>query len=500
MSVSVIKEFLVSLGFNVDEAGLSAFGRGVADASLKVAALGAAVTAAAGAVFWATAKIADELDTVADLADRIGSSAAEVDKLTYAAQLNGSSVEAARASLDNFNRTIGQAANGMGRGVKWFEQLGISLKDSNGEIKSTTALLLEVGDKIKGLGGAEQAGILEGLGIDKTMLATMTGGYAAMAAEVDEMYAAFGLNYDDAAAKAGDFNDSLDRLMFTAGAATKAVGARFLAPFAEGMNRLRKMMLENGPRIVAAIGPILDMIVRIALAFLALASRVAQAVGIVLGWIAVVQEATDGWAGVIGAVALAWKYLNLSFLASPIGIVLALGAAIAALADDFLTWQEGGDSLIDWSAWAPGIDAAIGAVTILRDILGGFFTMMFASVDMLVSLLTGDFAGAWRAAGEYVEAFLGIGRKAWELLQGIGGALGLGDGKLPSVGMDKPALTPNASDAATVTGGATSQQVNQQTQIILQGSAATDTNARAVSGAQRGVNADLARNMKGAAR
>jgi hypothetical protein len=45
-----------------------------------------------------------------------------------------------------------------------------------------------------------------------------------------------------------------------------------------------------------------------------------------------------------------------------------------------------------------------------------------------------------------------------------------------------------------------SQNVNQQTQIVVQGSTDPSATARAVSGEQSRVNADMARNMRGAAR
>lgn len=57
------------------------------------------------------------------------------------------------------------------------------------------------------------------------------------------------------------------------------------------------------------------------------------------------------------------KGINLAFLRSPIGLVLALAAAIALLVDDYNTWKEGGKSLIDWSLWEPGINKAKEAIT-----------------------------------------------------------------------------------------------------------------------------------------
>lgn len=49
----------------------------------------------------------------------------------------------------------------------------------------------------------------------------------------------------------------------------------------------------------------------------------------------------------------------LTMLATPIGMITALGLAIGALYDDYTVWKEGGESLIDWSEWEGPITSAI---------------------------------------------------------------------------------------------------------------------------------------------
>lgn len=61
--------------------------------------------------------------------------------------------------------------------------------------------------------------------------------------------------------------------------------------------------------------------------------------------------------------------MRLVFLASPIGIVLALAAAIALLWDDYQTWKRGGESLLDWEKWAGGIETAISKIKELGNTL-----------------------------------------------------------------------------------------------------------------------------------
>lgn len=502
MNGEVIKEFLVGLGFQIDEVGLSKFSSGITNATIAVGAIGTAAAAAAGAITAFVAGVADKLDAVGDLADRVNTTAESVMRLGYVATLTGSSVEAANSSIENLSRVAGEAALGLGRGAKIFEDLGLQAKDSNGNLKDTSVLMAEIGDKIRDMGRGEQLAVLSKLGIDPTMINALTTDVSGLAAEFDQLYKNAGIDANKAAEQSGEFNDSMDRLKMTFDAIKSAVGLKFMGQIKNGIDTLRKFLVENMPKIINAVSPIIDVVLRIAEAFITIVGRVGQAIGAIIGWLVKVNDATDDWAGYILAAAAAWKFLNLSFLATPIGMILSLAAAIALLVDDFLTWKEGGDGLIDWAAWEPAIDAAMGAITALRDLLANAFTAMFAAVDALVKLLTGDFSGAWRTAGELVNGIIGIFTSAWETIknlgEGIGNFVGAVAGFFGSGSAPRPALTPSPQAQAAVSGA--NQNINQQTQIVVQGSGNPDATARAVAGQQNRVNADMARNMRGAAR
>lgn len=603
---TVIKEFLVGLGFEVDDSSAKKFSSGVASATTKVAALGAAAVAAAGAVTTFVGAVANRLDTVSDAAIRIGTTAEELMRLQFAATLSDSSAQAAASSLQNLGRRAGEAAMGMGRGKEIFERLGIELKDGNGELKASTDLMRELGHEIKDLERGEQLAIIERLGIDPTMLQTVVGGLDALGAEFDQLYAAAGVNLNEAAQTSSDFNDALARLKMTFEAATTAIAVRLMPKIAEAFDAVRKIFIENMPQIVEAVTPVLDIILDIGSAFIRITGRIAVGAGKIIQQFQKLNDVTDGYAGFLLAAAAAWKFLNLSFLASPIGIILTLAAAIALLVDDFLTWQEGGDSLIDYTKFEPPITAAIEIIKILADAIINTFGMITDVIKAVLRLLRGDFAGAWESlisAGDriiaqfgnvgaafteiinilkflaeaifgdltssfefigavvdrvvagistavstvsdfIVEAFQFAGSSVMGIFEGVGSFFtaffdrivgGLGritdtarraaafvgigsDDKNPSalsMGVDSvkglfgfggndeqtasaPALAPSPQAAATMRGG--DQNVNQNTEIVVQGSTDPQATARAIAGQQNRVNADMARNMAGATR
>lgn len=561
MNGETIKEFLVGLGFEVDQGSLNKFNSGLKKATIAITAVGAAATAAAGVVAKMVMGVAKDFDAISDLGVRVNATAHEIMELGYVASLTDSSVEAVASSLDSLNRTMGEASMGMGRGKVVFEQLGISLHDANGNLKTATAMMAEIGDTIKDLSRQEQVAILSKLGIDPTMIGALTGDVAELRAEFNQIYSDLEIDANAAAQASSDFMDSVGRLTFVFDALRKAVALKFMGQIQGGIDRMRKLLVENMPKIVNAITPIINVILRIAEAFIAIVARIAQFAGVLIGWFNKINDATDGWAGYILAAAAAWRYLNLAFLASPIGIILSLVAAIGLLIDDFMTWKEGGDSLIDWSAWEPPITAVINIISTLGDMIVNTFGYIMDIGRAVIALLTGDFSGAWDAlgsAGDRVVAQFGFVKDifnqiievikwlaellvgdlsaAWETMGAvvdkvIGGIMRAIDavrsaasavsnfagGVTDSVAdiassawestkgffgfggnESAPALAPSPQSQAAM--GGANQNLNQNTEIVIQGSADPNATARAVAGQQSRVNADLARNMKGAAR
>lgn len=556
MNGAVIKEFLVGLGFQVDEQGLKKFEDGIKGATIAVAAIGAASMAAAGAVVAFVAGVADRLDAVGDSADRIGTTVDELMRLQYVATLSGSSAEAAASAMENLGRIAGEASHGIGRGAKVFADLGLSAKDASGELKPTSQLLAEVGDKIKDLSRQEQVAVLSKLGIDPSMIGAITGGMQELAGEFDALYKAAGVDLNQAAEASGLFNDALDRLRMTFDAVKTAVAVKFMPQITRGIDTVRKFLIQNLPKIINAITPVINIILRIAEAFITLAGRIASGAMTVIGWFVKLNDATGGWAGYILMAAAAWKYLNLAFLKTPLGMLIALAAAVALLIDDFLTFKEGGDSLIDWgsnfgivmqvvtsiltgllagliavkaavlakaasiavvngamAAWTAAVGVFNGVMGVAKIVMAAFNAVMAANpIGLVVLAIAGLIAAGyllienWETVKGWFSGFFDWILAGFNKVKEIGGAIaeffGFGGSqnaaKATGANTGAPSLAPSPQAAAAVTGG--NQNVNQQTQIVVQGAGSPDATARAVAGQQNRVNADMARNMRGAAR
>ena len=98
----------------------------------------------------------------------------------------------------------------------------------------------------------------------------------------------------------------------------------------------------------------------------------------------------------LGALALAAMPINLTVLA-----IIGLAAAIALLWQDYETWKRGGDSLIDWGKWEPGIKFALGAMEALKNGLVGLYEAYTRWYERVTGhKFSDDFAAGIMAIGE----------------------------------------------------------------------------------------------------
>lgn len=146
------------------------------------------------------------------------------------------------------------------------------------------------------------------------------------------------------------------------------------------------------------------------------------------GWVQNNKEFIGDLAKILGLVAAGLTAVSIA--SSPITLtvaaVIALAAAIALLWQDYQTWKRGGDSLIDWAKWKPGIDAAIAGVKELAKVVKESFGAIYDDVGAVKKLINGDWRGALadaRKSDDRVRNALGSAAH---------GALGLGKGAIAS--------------------------------------------------------------------
>ncbi|MCL7677034.1 hypothetical protein M8369_23840, partial [Klebsiella pneumoniae] len=147
MNAETLKDFLISLGFKVDEAGARKFDAVVAGITLKAIELGVKVEAAALSVVAFAAKIASGLDDLYWASQRTGATVEGIKQIGYAVSQVGGSVDGARGSLENLARFMRNNPGAEG----FLNRLGVQTRDASGNMRDMATIFTGVGQRLSSM-------------------------------------------------------------------------------------------------------------------------------------------------------------------------------------------------------------------------------------------------------------------------------------------------------------------------------------------------------------
>ncbi|CAI1547958.1 Uncharacterised protein [Serratia liquefaciens] len=354
MNAETIKDFLISLGFDIDEAGGRKFESVVSGVTMNAIKMGAAVEAAALTIVGFTTKIASSLDRLYWQSQRTGATANNIRAIGYAFSQAGGSVEGFNGTLDNLARFLRSTPGAEG----FLRNLGIQTRDAAGNLRDTAQLVTLVGDKLAKMPYYRANQYAQILGIDESTLLAMRRGVKGFTSDYQSMLQATGFDSQKAAEQSNKFMTQMRGLTSLFGIMRDKIGGNLAGGLADNLERLRKNILLNFPKIEGTITAVLKKVLSLADSIMTLVYRGVQGVGDLIKWWDKLDSGTQHLIQVLGGLLVAWRVLNSAFLTSPIGIISALAASLVLLYDDYKTWKEGGNSLIDWKSWEPGVKKA----------------------------------------------------------------------------------------------------------------------------------------------
>ncbi|HDH1416598.1 TPA: hypothetical protein PIT84_004170 [Klebsiella quasipneumoniae subsp. similipneumoniae] len=446
MNAETIKDFLVSLGFKVDESGERKFNAVLTGVTSNAIKTGFAVEAAALSVVAFTAKIAQASDKLYWASQRTGATVQGLKQVSYAISQVGGSTDSAMSSLESLSRFIRTNPGAEG----FLNRLGVQTRDASGNMRDMASIFIGVGQKLSSMPYYRANQYASMLGIDENTLMAMRRGVGGFSGEYSAMAKAIGFNADQAAVSSNRFMTSLRSFGEMAGMARDKIGANLAGGLAGSLDKLRRQILDNFPKIeqtlMAAIKGVLwlgDLIAR-------LFSRLMEETSDLLDWWKSLDKQTRDLITLFGALMVALRILNSTFWMSPIGLVTAFAASIALLWEDYKTWKEGGKSLIDWGKWKPEVDAALKMVKDLRQTVVdlGKALAKLLNIDPKSWSLKWDFSNFISQMGEFSKMLSMIG----DLLSAIkdgrwSDAASIGK-QLLRQGNNNPDALPGVSDSA----------------------------------------------------
>ncbi|HDV6320868.1 TPA: mannosyl-glycoprotein endo-beta-N-acetylglucosamidase [Burkholderia multivorans] len=397
----VIREFLVALGFKVDEKGLKNFKEGVEGTTKGVKQLIATVSGAALTVSAGVAAFASKLERLYFVSQRTGASAANLRGFEFAARNMGVSAEAATGTIENLARFLRNNP----AGESYLATLGVQTRNANGELRDTVDIMSDLGKAMasKPTWLSSQYGNI--LGIDENlMLAMRNGDFERLLKQYREMSQTTGL--DKAADDSHKFMTQLRGLGRTFENLGIRVEGAMLGKVGPSLDRFQHWMDEHGDEVANRIADIASAVL-----------KVAEAIGPPLGKLVdlfiELDHSTNGWSTKILLLGVALKALGVFRIArgiwkaaAALRVMGAAGAGTASVISGLISNVGGLITLLGrLSAIAGAAFAGWKIGDALRDSVDGWISKASGGrFRSIWDVLTGKDRRGLDATGGYTQA------------------------------------------------------------------------------------------------
>jgi hypothetical protein len=327
--MAVVNELVTKFTFKGSLKPLKEFQDGLKSSIVSIGKYGAAlgVVATATAV-WANNTLKGT-ETLVRLSQDTDISIQKLQQLQLIAASNGVTADSFTNSITELNSKIGEAAT---QGSEDFNRLGVSVRDANGNIRSSEEILLDLNKSFKNLSQAQQINFAKKLGIDQNLITAFNKSDEELAA-LTKRASKFGLVTADQTKELDKYYASIETLRFGFTAVSRQVTLKF-APVLQGLsNNVTDFLAEFGTTFATVFAEFID------------------GVGNLLSFFNKLIESTIGWKATIIAIGAAVA------VAFPVTAIVGAITLILVAIEDLITAFEGGKSVIaDFFKESFGID------------------------------------------------------------------------------------------------------------------------------------------------
>lgn len=467
----IIEELVAVLAFEIDDKPLRKFQEGVGNLVTSVAAITAAAIGAGGALFATAKGAADAGDNALKMSQRVGVGIEKLQELMYAGKLADVSNEQLGTGLKILNKNIEGAASGSKELAKDFGKVGVSVKNTDGTLRSADEVLYDLADRFQNMpdGAQKTATAMALLGKSGSdMIPLLNGGSKALRDAADEARE-FGLVIDaDSAKLSEEFNDNLTRTQQLFAGMRNIVGTK-LIPIINQLNlkfmaffKANRAVIESKiDRFFTVLANVAEKSWRILSALWDSANGLAEVFGGMENVIKAAATAFLIFAGasvlynlgkMVGLIANLGHMLTLAN-AKALLIPILIGAAIVAVGliiEDIIAFFQGRDSVTGIivekfkAAFAFLEEGFAGLGTVAKVALAIIMTPLRGILNTFQNIL--DIISVLRGKLSFMDAAKNIGNR---MLNTFG--VGTTDSLRGAMGLPAMASAPNASAAAGVT-------------------------------------------------
>lgn len=399
---TVVNDLVTKFSFVGSPSPLDGY-NGMLGSSIKLLGgmLAALNAAAAGFAYWADGVLTG-VDSLDALSKQTKVAVADIQTLNYMAEQTQSSAGAMESSLRSLSATIGSAAQ---KGSEDFARLGISVRDANGNIKSSDVVLDEVRQRFRALGLSmqEQEHFASALGIDASLLQLLNKTNSEMAGMRDRAQE-LGTLTAEQTKQAAEYKKSLNSMWFGLNSVKQLVAVGMAPEMGRLADAFTQLLIDNKDWIVDGIKATVSFIGDLLAAF----NRLLPVFGLLVAGFLASKVAALGFAGVMGIVT------------SPIVLITAGVTALLFIIDDLIVAFRGGQSVIaDFFQEFLGVD--------IVPIMQGIVDAVVAGFERLKAIgasLFDFFGGVFGGIGDLLSGNFEEGiQKIWDSFLNLGQSL-----------------------------------------------------------------------------
>lgn len=212
-----------------------------------LAKVSAAAGAAAAGIALFAKRATDMVDQLGKMSQRLGVSVEALSALKHAAALSDVSLEQLGVGLRQLSKNMADMQAGTGEARMAFRALGISVEDSQGRLKGTEAMLIELAERFSKMenSSAKTAVAMRLFGESGAQLIPLLNQGSAGLTEMRQEAERLGIVFSgDAARSAQDFNDNVTRLQ----GAVDGLQVKLAGPLVEALNKAAQAALNANQR------------------------------------------------------------------------------------------------------------------------------------------------------------------------------------------------------------------------------------------------------------
>ncbi|MCX2699258.1 M15 family metallopeptidase [Ochrobactrum chromiisoli] len=358
MTATVIRDFLVSLGYQVNKASEQSFNDSLKKTAGNAVKLGLAIEAAAAAVTGAVVKMAQGMEQSYYQSKRLGGSVKDINAISYSLSQVGGNADAAKQSMEN----IASFMRRLPGGKSYIQKLVGSSVDAG----NVPAVMGALAKQFANMPFAQAKVRADFLGIDDDTLQAMIRDGGRYYDEYQKLAKRAGVDQQKYAEDSKDLMVKVRSLGMSFDLLSQKIGTALIGKAGPYIDKFKNWIDRNFDSITKTVTKVADVVIK-------LSDTIGTFVTRAMEWYDKLDPKSKNVANTIAAIAGAVWLFNKAFNASPVGIILALGAALVALYQDYQNWKETGDKgLVDWDKWEPTIESVTGA---LETISGWFETL-----------------------------------------------------------------------------------------------------------------------------